>query len=528
MIWLGTTRTGERFELPEEITTRTAAILAKKGAGKTYLAGVLEEEFAKAGIAFVVLDPIGAHHGIRSKADGKTPAYPIVVFGGEFADIEIGREDGEKVATAIVEENISAIVDVSQLSKTAWRIFVRDFARTLYAINRTPRHVLIEEATEFVPQRLRPDLTEVYEAVEKLVRMGRGRGLGVTLISQRSAQVAKDVLTQIDILFALRTVGKQDRDAVLAMFDAVLEADQQTDLYEFRSTLPSLPDGTAWVWAPESHIFTQVRIRTRETYHAGATPTFETERQVVQARPDVSRLRERFASQAPAPTTTDANGITAEKVRALEYRVTQLVKDADRFRLDRDAWKKKHDDLAFSTETWKKAVDLIRQAFSMIFDSTLPTIGIMPVDQERLEEIVREIVPRMIPVAVGGPVEVPPAAVIRKSYQRQAVDRIMKRVVELGPDEREALRFLLGHDVYVTINRIAIGISGNDAGGTRDRWAKAIKSLVEAGLVVKDRGGRNSYKPAIREHVKAALSAHNPAEDEVEEVYTAVLAKVAA
>src|SRR5574341_933817 len=509
MIWLGTTREGERFELPEEITTRTAAILAKKGAGKTYLAGVLEEECAKAGIAFVVL-------------------------GGEFADIEIGREDGEKVATAIVEENISTIVDVSQLSKTAWRIFVRDFARTLYTINRTPRHVLIEEATEFVPQRLRPDLTEVYEAVEKLVRMGRGRGLGVTLISQRSAQVAKDVLTQIDILFALRTVGKQDRDAVLAMFDAVLEADQQTDLYEFRSTLPSLPDGTAWVWAPESHIFTQVRIRTRETYHAGATPTFETERQVVQARPDVSRLRERFASKALAPMTADAGGIlqsaTAEKVRALEYRVDQLLKDANRFKVERDRWKKKHDDLAFSAETWKKAVDLIRQAFSMIFDSTLPTItmGIVPVDQERLEEMVREMVPRMMPATVGGPVEIPPAAVIRRSYQRQAVDRIMKRVAELGTDEREALRFLLGHDVYGTINRIAIGISGNDAGGTRERWAKAIKALVEAGLVVKDRGGRNSYKPAIREHVKAALSAHNPAEDEVEEVYTAVLAKVAA
>ena len=182
---IGTTPDGQTFELPEDVLTHTIAILAKKGAGKTYTAGVIEEEMAERGMPFIVLDPVGVHYGIRSKANGKSAsAYPIIVIGGEHGDIPIERTMGAQVAEAVVEENISCIIDLSELSKTAWRQFTRDFCRELYRRNRNtnPRHVFIEEATEFIPQTRRPAMQEVYESVERLVRMGRNRGLGVTVI----------------------------------------------------------------------------------------------------------------------------------------------------------------------------------------------------------------------------------------------------------------------------------------------------------------------------------------------------------
>ena len=100
---IGTTLDGGPFTLPAAILTHTVAILAKKGAGKTYLAGVLEEEFAKNGLPFVVLDPVGVHYGIRSNRDGRKSAYGVVVFGGRHADIPIERHGDLHLARHVVQ-----------------------------------------------------------------------------------------------------------------------------------------------------------------------------------------------------------------------------------------------------------------------------------------------------------------------------------------------------------------------------------------------------------------------------------------
>ena len=64
--------------------------------------------------------------------------------------------------------------------------------------NNLPRHVFIEEAHEFIPQRVSGALGKTFNAVSNLVVMGRNRGIGVTLINQRAATINKDVLTQLD------------------------------------------------------------------------------------------------------------------------------------------------------------------------------------------------------------------------------------------------------------------------------------------------------------------------------------------
>lgn len=71
------------LSIPAEALTQTFAILAKRGAGKTYTALVLAEEMFRVG-QVVVVDPVGVCWGLRSSADGQKLDLPIIVLGGEF------------------------------------------------------------------------------------------------------------------------------------------------------------------------------------------------------------------------------------------------------------------------------------------------------------------------------------------------------------------------------------------------------------------------------------------------------------
>ncbi len=50
---------GPGLMLPVEAVTETFAILAKRGAGKTYTATVLVKEMMAAGLPLVIVDPVG-------------------------------------------------------------------------------------------------------------------------------------------------------------------------------------------------------------------------------------------------------------------------------------------------------------------------------------------------------------------------------------------------------------------------------------------------------------------------------------
>ncbi len=253
------------IKIPLSAATKSFAILAKRGAGKTYTAGVLAEEFSKNNIPFVVFDPIDVWWGLRLDKTGKNRGLPVVVFGLEHADIPLTRDMGREIARAVVNENISCVISTFGMPKVAMRHLIAEFAEELLNINNTPRHVFIEEAHEFVPQRVQGAGAKCFSAVEALVTMGRNRGIGVTLINQRAATVNKDVLTQLDTLIALRSVGPQDRKALQ---DWVEYHTAEGDFDKFMESLPSLPNGEAWIWSPEfMGIFERVKIRTRETFH---------------------------------------------------------------------------------------------------------------------------------------------------------------------------------------------------------------------------------------------------------------------
>jgi len=262
-----TIRIASDLSLPLEAVTQTFGILAVRGAGKSNAAAVMAEGMANASLPFVVVDPTGSWWGLRSSGDGKGPGLGIPIFGGRHADVPLERTAGQMIADLIVEHRLSSVVDVSEFSEGDKIRFLTDFAERLYRKNEDPLHLFLEEADDYVPQRPFREQARCLRAWENIVRRGRARGLGITMISQRSAAINKNVLTQIETLIVLRTTSPQDRKAIEGW---VTYHGQSRELLE---SLPGLGNGEAWVWSPHwLGKLVRVQIRRRETFDSAATP----------------------------------------------------------------------------------------------------------------------------------------------------------------------------------------------------------------------------------------------------------------
>ena len=174
------------FDLPLEAVTETFAILAKRGSGKTSTAVVLAEEMIGTGQQVLTVDPTGVWWGLRAgRSGGQDGGLPVVIVGGDHADLSLVETEGAALAKMLVAEGVSAVLDLSQLSKSATRRVMTDFLETLYRVNRDPLHLIVDEADLLAPQRLPKDMLRLLGAMDDVVRRGRAHGLGVTLISQR-------------------------------------------------------------------------------------------------------------------------------------------------------------------------------------------------------------------------------------------------------------------------------------------------------------------------------------------------------
>lgn len=260
----------DNLSLPLDFVTQTQAILAKRGVGKSYTASVEAEEMLKAGQQVVIIDPTGAWFGLKSSADGKHEGFPVAIFGGEHADVPLEEGAGEVIAIAIVERRFSAILDLSFLRKNQRNKFMTAFLETLFRLNRMAMHLFVDEAHTIAPQKPFGEEARMLGAIEDVVMLGRRRGIGCTLITQRPQVLAKNVLTQCEVLCAMRLVHPKDIDAVEEWVNVHADPKQAKEMID---SLPSLPIGTAWFWSPGfGDIFKQVHIRQRETFDSSATP----------------------------------------------------------------------------------------------------------------------------------------------------------------------------------------------------------------------------------------------------------------
>ncbi len=313
---------GRRFLLPLDVATETVAIIARKGAGKTYTGRVLVEGLTSAHIPVVVIDPLDVWWGLRVAADGKGKGQNVVIFGGAHADLPLLETTGRDIADLIVERGLSAVLVLDHLSQGGQRRFVAEFAEQLFQrkaeqAHRTALHLVIDEADAFAPQKPTPDGLRCLGAIDRLVRRGRSRGIGTTCITQRPAVLAKDVLTQTEILITLQVTAPQDRKALEEWVRGNAEDREQATAY--LNSLGSLQRGEAWVWSPSRlKVFEQVRIRTATTYDSSYTP------KVGETRPPAPTLRPVELAEISAALAAVVEEAKANDPKALKARIKEL------------------------------------------------------------------------------------------------------------------------------------------------------------------------------------------------------------
>lgn len=329
------------LSLPADVATSTTIVYGGKGMGKTNFLAVLVEECAKAGVRFSLIDPVGASWGLRHSKSGKQRGVEILVLGGRHGDYPILPTAGAIIADLVADERVNTLIDIScSADGKMWSHgekirFVADYAKRLYerqGEHREPLLQIIDEAGRFCPQQIpagAPDIAKCVGAIEQLVELGRNAGVGVCLVTQRSARMNKSVSELADMMISFRTIGPRSIDAIVDWFGEHIPKKRWEELAE---KIRVLPVGSALCVSPGWLEFEGViRIRERETFDSSATPKAGEKRQATgpAAKPDVDAYIDRMAALADEAAKNDPKKLTAELARArADYReIDKLLKE---------------------------------------------------------------------------------------------------------------------------------------------------------------------------------------------------------
>lgn len=269
------------LSLPIEIASSPIALLAQRGRGKTRTAKKLAEAFLSAGIPPVILDPAGVWWGLRLAADGYSRGLDIPVLGGLHGDQPLVPTGGEVLAEALVRTRRPCVIDFTGLSTEAdKKRFATAFAETFYRQkmkSRSPVHLFLEEADEWIPEQPAGDEARMLGAFQRIVRLGRNFGIGITMISQRPQGLSKKCLNLSEVVIALGMAGAHEKKAVkLWMDEQDVSAERRAEVL---GTLPKLGwnkfekrDHGALIWAPLLNLFGVHKVKDPVTFDSSATP----------------------------------------------------------------------------------------------------------------------------------------------------------------------------------------------------------------------------------------------------------------
>lgn len=368
------------LKLPIDAVTQRISILGRTGTGKSYTAGVLVEEVLKARQQVVVLDPKGDWYGLRSSANGKSAGLPITLMGGEHGDVPLEPTAGALVADVIINEGISVVLDLSLFESKADEVrFATAFLDRLYRKNRKPLLFVCDEADVFAPQYPEQNEKTMLNRMETICRRGRSKGIGVVLVSQRSASIHKGCLSQTELMVAHQTTAPQDKKALESW---VVAHGDETQHAVFMKTVPTLKKGHAIVWSPSwLNIFLGTQIRIKETYDSSQTPVVGVRRRApkVLAKVDLDRLKSHMAATIEKMKQDDPKLLRAE-VAALKAKLSS----ADKFR----------DEVDRRTKVLEPKVERIQKAVERIVYKTQKTIKkpvILKRELDRLEKFSAEL-----------------------------------------------------------------------------------------------------------------------------------------
>ena len=249
----------ENLIVPKAILNQHVVVLGKTGSGKSSALRHIVEHLLVNKKRVCITDPKGDWWGIKLGPDGKSPGFPMVLFGDfknpDARDVPINDHSGKHVAKLIADGNRPAVIGFRGWTQGAMTRFWIDFASGLFNANSGELYLIGDEFHNFAPKQWKgisdkdtPVGVGLHWA-NRLLSEGRGIGLVCLLASQRPQKVHNDTLTSCETLVAMRVVHAADRAAIKAWIDGAGDPERGADVL---NTLAEMQRGEAWVWSPEA------------------------------------------------------------------------------------------------------------------------------------------------------------------------------------------------------------------------------------------------------------------------------------
>lgn len=248
-----------RHPIPDAALSQHVAVLGKTRSGKSSVMRGLVEGLLDRSEPVCIVDPKGDWWGIKLARDGKRPGYPVVIFGGEHADVPINAHAGAHVAELFATGNRPCLIDLGGWMVGERTRFWIDFASTLFRHTKGMRWLVVDEVHNFAPKGkiMDPDAGKALHWSNRLASEGLGKGLAMLIASQRPQKVHNDTLTSCETLIAMRVLHPSDRGAVADWIKGCGDLELGSQVL---NSLAQMDRGEGWAWSPEIG-FGPVRIK---------------------------------------------------------------------------------------------------------------------------------------------------------------------------------------------------------------------------------------------------------------------------
>jgi ABC-type oligopeptide transport system ATPase subunit len=545
-----------RFTLSDQfmIDTRDArvqkqglriAFIGESGSGKSWTMALIAEQAIEQDLQVVFIDPHGEYWTFAEKFPG------VIVVGGENADLPLVEDAIDIYAQAyhqgkILDFNLKEIFTdeeaygrmVEKILRAIWKAQVNEPRPAIW---------LLEEAQMECPQEKSADVMRRVGLVKGIATGGRKFGVQLILGTQRPAELHKTPLSQCWIRVFGKLTEKLDRDAVRDYMKPL-----QPD------SLRSLITGDFYVYGWASEPFLTTITSKRLTRHGAETPLLAPiERVEVAERASIEDLRT-LVEQKLKDKAEEKSEIASLKMKltSAEKNIEQLREKANVAEVLRDAARglasggqaevppealarleqlerREGEFQALETElkqakeranklekqikqlsSIQEGIDTLRRAFALL--GLAQGGGAIDIDS-----IIARVASR-VPQGQAMSYSLEPREFILKDYQQQEVDRILKAVSELTPEQKDLLRFVAGagrverREAARAIFNLSPSSFANRAWS--DKWNRErLLPLVNAGAAVWDsKHGVIVY--SLPETIKQRMEVYRPSAQEVEQV----------
>lgn len=165
-------------------------VQAGSGGGKSWLIRRLAEH-ACGQVQTIIIDWEGEFVTLREAVD--------VLIVGKEGEVAADPRSASLLARRLMELQVSAVVDLCDLSLPDRRRFVRLFLESIMTLPKSlwrPCLIVVDEAQEFCPEKSHGE-AESAASVIALCSQGRKRGYGAVLVTQRLSKLHKDAAAEL-------------------------------------------------------------------------------------------------------------------------------------------------------------------------------------------------------------------------------------------------------------------------------------------------------------------------------------------